>query len=144
MAFAFGGPGGQNFNLQDLGQLKELAELGQLGELGELGEMGIPMPPAPPAPPRQKKLGLKIQDTEEGGNVKIIDVDDSSAAATAGLKKDDLITEINGEKITNTDEARENLHPEEGKSTYKIKVLRAGKPLDFEVKIPKKLKTANL
>ena len=44
--------------------------------------------------PRQKKLGLKIQDTEEGGNVKIIDVEDSSAAQKAGLKKDDIITEI--------------------------------------------------
>ncbi|MEI9933663.1 MAG: PDZ domain-containing protein [Ferruginibacter sp.] len=64
--------------------------------------------------PHPKKLGLKIQDTEDG-NVKIIDVDDSSNAAKAGLQTGDIITEIDGEKIHNTDDAREQLHPEEGK-----------------------------
>ena len=66
--------------------------------------------------PRQKRLGLKIQDTEEGGNVKIIDVEDSSAAQNAGLKKDDIITEINGQKISNTDDARDQLKEVNDKS----------------------------
>ncbi len=94
--------------------------------------------------PRQKKLGLKIQDTEEGGNVKVIGVDEESAAATAGLMKDDIITEINGTKINNTDDAREQLKPTEGKTNYTIKAKRNGKDMTFDVKIPKKLKTANL
>lgn len=41
--------------------------------------------------------------------MKILEVADSSAAATAGLKKDDIITEIGGKKVNNTDEAREEL-----------------------------------
>ena len=94
--------------------------------------------------PRQKKLGLKIQDTEEGGNVKVIDVEDSSAAEKAGLKKDDIITEINGQKISNTDEAREQLQEVADKSAYTIKAKRNGTEMSFNVKIPKKLKTANL
>jgi serine protease Do len=94
--------------------------------------------------PLRKKIGLKIQDTEEGGNVKVINVEDSSAAAIAGIKKDDLITEINGTKINNTDEAREELIPDEDKKVYKIKVKRNGEELSFDVKIPRKLKTANL
>ncbi|MES2430434.1 MAG: PDZ domain-containing protein [Bacteroidota bacterium] len=94
--------------------------------------------------PRQKKLGLKIQDTEEGGNVKVIDVDDESAAASAGVKKGDVITEINGTKINNTDDAREQLKPKEGKTNYTIKAKRDGKEMSFDVKIPKKLKTADL
>jgi serine protease Do len=94
--------------------------------------------------PRQKKLGLKIQDTEEGGNVKVIEVQDSSAAEKAGLKKDDIITEINGEKISNTDDAREQLQEVAEKSAYTIKAKRNGTEMSFEVKIPKKLKTANL
>jgi serine protease Do len=49
---------------------------------------------------------LKIQDTEEGTGVKVLDVEAASAAATAGLMKDDVITEIGGVKVTNTDEAR--------------------------------------
>ena len=93
--------------------------------------------------PRQKKIGLKLQDTEEGGNVKVINVEDSSAAAIAGLKKDDLITEINGKKIDNTDDAREELVPEEDRKSYKIKVNRNGTEMLFDVKIPRKLKTAN-
>jgi serine protease Do len=94
--------------------------------------------------PFRKKIGLKIQDTEDGGNVKVINVEDSSAAAIAGIKKDDLITEINGKKIDNTDDAREELQPDEDKKVYKIKVKRKGEEISFDVKIPKKLKTANL
>ena len=93
--------------------------------------------------PRQKKIGLKLQDTEEGGNVKVINVEDSSSAAIAGLKKDDLITEINGNKIDNTDDAREELVPDEDRKSYKIKVKRSGTEMLFDVKIPRKLKTAN-
>lgn len=128
----------------------------------------VPTPPTPPSPPgdeifdekntpflndgdvfnegfpKPKKLGLKIQDTEEGGNVKVIDVEEGSAAATAGLKKDDIITEIGGTKINNTDDAREQLKPADGKTSYTIKAKRSGKEMNFEVKIPKKLKTANL
>lgn len=94
--------------------------------------------------PRQKRLGLKIQDTEEGGNIKVIEVEEGSAAEKAGLKKDDIITEIAGKKVGNTDEAREQLNPEESKSSYTIKALRNGTAMNFEIKIPKKLKTANL
>lgn len=92
---------------------------------------------------RQKKLGLKIQDTEEGGNVKVINVEDSSAAAIAGLKKDDIITEIDGKKIENTDDAREQLMPDPEKRSYKIKATRDGKEMDFEVNILRKLKTVD-
>ena len=94
--------------------------------------------------PHPKRLGLKIQDTEEGGNVKIIEVADSSAAAIAGLKKEDIITAINGQQINNTDEAREQLQQANEQSMYMIKVKRAGEIKDFEIKFPKKLKTANL
>lgn len=92
----------------------------------------------------RKKIGLKIQDTEEGNGVKVINVEDSSAAATAGIKKDDIITEINGKKIENTDDAREELVPDEDKKSYKIKINRGGSEMNFDVKIPRKLKTANL
>jgi serine protease Do len=94
--------------------------------------------------PRRQKLGLKIQDTEDGNGVKVLEVADSSAAATAGLKKDDVISEIGGEKVSNTDEAREQLHENSEKSAYKIKARRNGTEMSFDIKIPKKLKTANL
>ncbi|MEO6489037.1 MAG: PDZ domain-containing protein [Ferruginibacter sp.] len=92
----------------------------------------------------RKKLGLKIQDTEEGNGVKVLDVEDSSAASAAGVKKDDILIEIGGVKVTNTDEVREELNENREKSSYNIKARRNGKELSFDIKIPKKLKTANL
>ncbi len=94
--------------------------------------------------PRPKKLGLKIQDTEDGNGVKILEVADSSAAASAGLKKDDVVTEIAGVKVANTDEAREQLMENNEKYSYNIKARRNGTEMSFDIKIPKKLKTANL
>ncbi|MDB5202020.1 MAG: hypothetical protein JWQ27_1429 [Ferruginibacter sp.] len=92
----------------------------------------------------KSRLGLKIQDTEEGSGVKILSVEDSSNAATAGLKADDVITEISGKKVTNTDEAREAFQENREKASYPVKIKRNGSEMNLTIKIPKKLKTANL
>jgi serine protease Do len=94
--------------------------------------------------PRQQKLGLKIQDTEEGNGVKVLETEKDSPAEKAGLQKDDIVTEIGVKKITNTDEAREQLHENAEKSSYNIKAKRNGSEMSFDIKIPKKLKTTNL
>ena len=94
--------------------------------------------------PGRPKLGLKIQDMEEGKGVKVLEVEEGSAAEKAGLKKDDIITEIGGIKIYNTDEAREQLFENTGKPSYSIEAKRNNTDMKFEIKIPKKLKTANL
>lgn len=93
---------------------------------------------------RGHKLGLKIQDTEDGKGVKVLDVDKDSPAEKAGLKKDDVVTEIGGKKVNNTDEVREQLHQNMEKSAYNIKATRSGNAMSFDISIPKKLKTANL
>lgn len=90
------------------------------------------------------RLGLKIQDTEEGNGVKVLDVDEDSPAAKAGMKKDDVVTEIGGKKVSNTDEARKELQENREKSAYTIRAKRNGSEMNFEIKIPKKLKTTNL
>jgi serine protease Do len=94
--------------------------------------------------PRQQKLGLKIQDTEEGSGVKVLSTEKDSPAEKVGLQKDDVVTEIGGVKINNTDDAREQLQQNAEKATYNIKAKRNGKEMSFDIKIPKKLKTANL
>jgi serine protease Do len=93
---------------------------------------------------RQQKLGLKIQDLEEGSGVKVLEVEEGSAAEKAGIKKDDIITEVGGVKVNNTDDAREQLHLNSEKSTYPLTAKRNNAEMKFEVKIPKKLKTTNL
>jgi serine protease Do len=90
------------------------------------------------------KLGLKIQDLEEGDGVKVLDVEEGSPAEKAGLKKDDIVVAVGDAKVNNTDEARVQLHANAEKSAYSIEAKRNGSPMKFEIKIPKKLKTANL
>ncbi|MEO7266002.1 MAG: PDZ domain-containing protein [Ferruginibacter sp.] len=97
-----------------------------------------------PGPFRKQRLGLKIQDTDDALGVKVLEVEDSSAAAKAGLKKDDVIIQIADKKINNTDEARAALAENIDKTSYPIKAKRNNTEMNFELKFPKKLKTASL
>lgn len=90
------------------------------------------------------KLGIRIQDTEDEKGVKVIELEDSSAAVKSGILKDDIITNIDGAEIKNTDEARVKMQEVKDKAAYQIKVLRNGSPITVDVKIPKKLKTTDL
>ena len=96
------------------------------------------------AMPNQRKLGLRIQDLEEGEGVKVIDIEKESAAEKAGLQKGDVLVSIGGVKVNNTDDARQELRPSPSKNGYTIKAKRAGKEMTFEVKYPKKIKTVDL
>ena len=46
--------------------------------------------------PRPPKIGIKAQDAEDGKGVNILEVEDSSAAFKAGLKKGDIILQFDG------------------------------------------------
>jgi PDZ domain-containing secreted protein len=96
------------------------------------------------AMPKQKKIGLKIQDLEEGIGVKVIDIEKESASEKAGLQKGDILVSIGGVKVGNTDEARQQLRPIPAKNSYTIKAKRGGKEMNFEVKYPKKINTIDL
>lgn len=90
------------------------------------------------------RLGIRIQDTEEGAGVKVLEVQESSAAEKSGIRKDDVITSIDGKEIKNADEAKEKIGELKDKAAYPVKVLRNGSPVEINVKIPKKLKTTDL
>jgi serine protease Do len=90
------------------------------------------------------KLGLFVQDSEDGKGVKVIDVDEDSNAAKAGLKEDDVITEIDGVDITGADQVVRIVKESKDKVSIKMKIQRKGKTENVEVKIPRKLKTADL
>jgi serine protease Do len=90
------------------------------------------------------KLGLSIQDTEDGKGVKVIEVDDESNAEKAGLKNDDIILEANGKVVNSADEMSKFIRDNRDKGNIQLKVERAKKTMNIEVKLPKKLKTADL
>ncbi|WP_315819987.1 PDZ domain-containing protein [Paraflavitalea speifideaquila] len=93
---------------------------------------------------RGPRLGIKAQDTEEGKGVKVLDVDDESAAAKAGIKEDDIITEFNGKVVNSADELAEAARESREKASVTVKLTRDGKSQTVEIKTPRKLRTANL
>jgi serine protease Do len=90
------------------------------------------------------RLGLSVQDTDDGKGVKVIDVDDESNAAKAGLKENDIITNFNGTEVNNADEVAKLVKESKDKPTISLKIKRDGKVQTVEVKMPRKLKTADL
>ncbi len=90
------------------------------------------------------RLGVKAQDTEDGKGVKVLEIDEESAAQKAGLKKDDIITEFDGKAVNDTDALARAAREAREKSSITVKFLRDGKAQTAEIKTPKKLKTTNL
>jgi serine protease Do len=91
------------------------------------------------------KLGLSIQDTDDGKGVKVLEVDDESNAAKAGLKEGDVILSIDDKEVKGTDDVTRTIRTaDRDKYTFNFKIQRDGKTQNVEVKMPRKLKTADL
>ncbi len=90
------------------------------------------------------KYGMSIEDNADGDGVKITGVDSASNAMKAGMKENDIITELEGKPIKGTDELREALNDIEDKSTITVKVLRSGAAQTLTLRVPKVIKKADL
>jgi serine protease Do len=93
---------------------------------------------------RTPKMGIKIQDVEEGSGVKVIEVDENSEAEKAGIEEGDIIKEANGEAVSDTDDLLVEARKNRAGSSMKLKIDREGKPHDINILFPKKIKTADL
>jgi serine protease Do len=90
------------------------------------------------------KLGLSVQDTDDGKGVKVIEVDEESNAAKAGIKENDVITEVEGKSTNSVDEISRIIRESKEKTSVMIKLQRSGKTHNIEVKMPRKIKSADL
>jgi serine protease Do len=131
------------------------AELGKwkgvrINNLNPMIAPSIPMNPEAPYrgftynTNRGPKLGLSVQDTDDGKGVKVLDVAKESTAAKAGVQKGDIITKINEDDVNTTDEVVEAMRDARDEPSVKLQVQRNGKSQNIEVRIPRKLKTADL
>ena len=133
------------------------AELGKWKgvRINNLNATIAPVPPHAPGTPGPysriysygggtPKLGLSVQDTDDGKGVKVLEVAEESNAAKAGVKKGDVITEINEDEVSSTDEVRQAMRDARDESSIKLRVQRDGKDQTIDVRIPRKLKTADL
>ncbi|HEX2606411.1 MAG TPA: PDZ domain-containing protein [Flavisolibacter sp.] len=142
--------------LRDGKEQKTTAELGKWKGIN-MNAISIPRVPQPFAQGQgfetlgnsfyfsgRPKLGLSIQDDEDGKGAKVLDVDDDSNAAKAGLQKDDIIVGIDDKEIKGTDDVTRTIRDNKEKYTFTFKINRGGKTQNVEVKMPRKLKTADL
>lgn len=90
------------------------------------------------------KLGLSVQDTDDGKGVKVIEVDGDSNAAKAGIKENDVVTEIDGKAVNSTDDVVKSMKDNKDKVSVMFKVTRSGKTQNVEVKMPRAIKTKDL
>ena len=90
------------------------------------------------------KLGISVQDTDDGKGVKVVNVMDESNAEKAGIKEDDIITQVDDKAVNSTDEIANLLKEKKDNLTVRFKLLRDGKAQNIEVKMPRKIKTTNL
>jgi serine protease Do len=130
-SYSYRGP--NSFNLEDLEGLKD-----QLRTMPRSYNYNFNWSGSGP------KLGISVQDTEDGKGVNVLDVDSDGNGAKAGIKEDDVITEVDGKAVNSADQIAKVIKESKDKSSVKVKLLRKGKPMTLNVKMPKKLKTADL
>jgi serine protease Do len=90
------------------------------------------------------KLGLSVQDTDDGKGVKVLEIDENGNAAKAGLKENDIITQIDDKAVNGADEIAKVMREKKDQATVRFQLTRAGKPQTIEVKVPRKIKTVEL
>jgi membrane-associated protease RseP (regulator of RpoE activity) len=90
------------------------------------------------------KMGISIEDVAEGSGAKVLEVTEGSPAAKAGIAKNDIITSIDGKEIKDVTALQEIAATMEAGNTLSVKLTRDGKSKDVSVKIPKKVKKANI
>ena len=90
------------------------------------------------------KMGISIEDLTEGSGAKVLEVAEGSPAAKAGIAKNDIITSVDGSSICDVATLQEKASDLKAGDTITLKLTRDGKSKEVTVKIPKKVKKANI
>ena len=90
------------------------------------------------------KMGISIEDLTEGSGAKVLEVTEGSPAAKAGIVKNDIITSVDGSSICDVATLQEKASDLKAGDAITLKLTRDGKTKEVTVKIPKKVKKANI
>lgn len=91
---------------------------------------------------KKPKLGISIEDLENGKGVRITKIMEGSPAAKAGLLVKDIIVKMDEKMVEEVNDIKwEVLQPGD---TIHFEILRNGEKKTIQVKLPKKINTADL
>ena len=90
------------------------------------------------------RLGLQVQETDNNSGLKILDIDEESPAAKAGLKSNDIITSVNGKDVNKLEDIRTLTKDIKEGDAIKVTYKRDNRTETTEIKFPKRLKKADL
>jgi serine protease Do len=116
-------------------------------------------PPMPPRAPRmygfgenglwmyrddRPKFGLNVEDNPDGNGAIVESIEPESNAAKAGLQKGDIVVKADDTEIKTVDDLKEALVAVREKNSVALSVLRSGKLETIVLRVPKKIKSAEL
>lgn len=90
------------------------------------------------------KLGLKLKDIEGKDGVQVIEVTKDALGDKSGFKLNDIITHVNGNKVSNTTRLEMALALAFLKKTVEFDIERDGKAAKVTVAYPKDIKTVDI
>ncbi len=125
----------------------DLKGLEGLAALGELGDLFVPRFDVGYAWGGKGRLGVYVDDLSEGlaeyfevpggSGVLVEDIVEGGAAQEAGIRAGDVIIEIDGAPVADTDELSEAIRKMEGGVPTPVRVVRGGKELVVEATVEK-------
>lgn len=92
-------------------------------------------------PSRGARLGMSVQDTDDGKGVKVLDIEDEGSAEKAGIKEGDIITQVDDKPVNSADEVAQLVREKREQTFVKMQIIRDGKTQTVSVRMkqPKKV-----
>jgi serine protease Do len=90
------------------------------------------------------KIGLSVQDSEDGKGVQVLGVSADGAAAKAGIQLSDRVLRFDDVATSDVDALRMAIEKSRGKRSAMVHIQRGGKDLHVELILPRILKKADL
>lgn len=89
----------------------------------------------------RQRLGLSVQDTDDGKGVKVLEIEDESSADKAGIKEGDIINTVDDKAVNSADDIAKLVREKRDQTFVKIGITRDGKTqtLNVRMKQPKKI-----
>jgi predicted metalloprotease with PDZ domain len=93
---------------------------------------------------QRPKLGMSVEDRQEGDGVRVAEVTEGSAAEKAGIKEGDILTHAEGEPLASVDDLQKHLRIVTPGDKLALRYERSGKQLKTDVTVPKVVRKRDL